>query len=81
VNHESAPASHYNYHFENSAIYLFPEVSGIGGTYDGALGMFDVNLNFTDMKIYGGSLIDVLKRIEIDDSGNFYFLGYIVLSD
>lgn len=47
----------------NSDTELFPGITGYGQG-DGAIAVFDSELNFTDLKIYGGSHQDLLYRIE-----------------
>lgn len=59
----------------NPETNLFPEAIGIGGTYDGAIAIFNEELDFIDMKIFGGSNDDVLYRIKHDEEGNYYLLG------
>jgi len=65
----------------NPGTDLFPGVTGIGGLYDGGIATYDENLNFTSLNIFGGSLLDILKRIEVDEFNNYYFLGYSLSND
>jgi hypothetical protein len=72
-------------HYDNKLIHaassnpntsLFPGTVGFGGAgYDGAIATFDTALNFTDMKVFGGTKFDYLYRITLGDDGNFYLLG------
>lgn len=64
----------------NPSTHIFG-LSGYGGTYDGAIAVFDTALNFIDMHIYGGSLIDELERVTVDAYGNYYALGISKSSD
>jgi hypothetical protein len=65
----------------NSGTNIFPDVSGIGGLYDGGLAVFDDELNFVDLQVFGGTASDMIKRIEVDDLNNYYLLGYSYSDD
>lgn len=54
---------------------IFDDVTGIGGTYDGALAIFNQDLDFIDLKVFGGTGTDFLDRFIIDDYGNIFMLG------
>lgn len=54
---------------------IFEDVTGIGGLYDGALAIFNQNLDFVDLKVFGGTGADFLDRCIIDDYGNIFLLG------
>ncbi len=65
----------------NPATNIFPDVTGIGGLYDGGIAVFDDELNFVDLHVFGGTNADLLERIEVDESNNYYLLGYSYSDD
>ncbi len=59
----------------NPLTNYFPDVHGIGGSADGGIGIFNTDLDFVDLKIFGGTLNDYTHRIIVDENGNYYVLG------
>ncbi|MFN3940535.1 MAG: hypothetical protein ACK4IY_08095, partial [Chitinophagales bacterium] len=59
----------------NPSSTLFPETIGFGGTYDGAIATYNDNLEFINLRLFGGESTDFLKRSVVDAFGNIYFLG------
>jgi len=59
----------------NSATTLFEDVEGIGGEFDGALAVFNKDLDFIDLKVFGGTGADFLDKLIQDEYGNLFLLG------
>lgn len=65
----------------NSATTLFEDVEGIGGEFDGALAVFNKDLDFIDLKVFGGTEADFIDKLIRDEFGNIFLLGLSKSSD
>ena len=59
----------------NPLTNYFPDVHGFGGTDDGGIGIFNKDLDFVDLKIFGGSLGGYIYRIITNENGDYYAFG------
>lgn len=71
----------YNCTSSNPFTNKFDDVEGIGGSYDGAIAVFSLDLDFIDLKVFGGTKADLFHKYCKDEYGNLYLLGLSESSD
>lgn len=71
----------YNCTSSNPLTNKFDDVEGIGGEYDGAIAVFNLDLDFIDLKVFGGMQTDLLHKYTKDEFGNLYLFGLSKSSD
>ena len=65
----------YNCTSSNPLTDKFEDTHGIGGGFDGAVAVFNYDLDFIDLKVFGGTGADFIKNSTFDEFGNIYLTG------